>query len=360
MLPLLPPIRRRLATTPLPSLIPPYHPPTHIPPSHPHPQHTTQTRPSSSSQNWIRRAHADHFANAAKVKGLKSRAAWKLIQMDEKYRLFRKNQCVVDLGFAPGSWTQVAVERTQPRGRVLGIDLLMAMPPRGASAIQGNFLDPGTRELVRGWVVEVEGRRRREVAAEVEVEGEGEGGLVEERPSYIDMERAAAKEMEGVERVIAEESGGRDTEEEGKDEEKADKAKEKAAREKDAMLKSVDIVLSDMYKPWALTHGFSVNSITKPYLRLMNTSGNGAFDHLGSMRLCRAALSFASDTLKPGGHFVCKFYQGSTDKQFEAHLKNMFQRVHRVKPTASRDESRESFFVALRRLPGRTFTDTDE
>ncbi|KAK3898110.1 cell division protein ftsj, partial [Staphylotrichum tortipilum] len=65
--------------------------------------------------------------------------------------------------------------------------------------------------------------------------------------------------------------------------------------------------------------------------------------------LCHAALSFASDTLKPGGNFVCKFYQGAEDKAFELLLKKMFAKVHREKPESSRSESREAFFVALRR-----------
>lgn len=178
--------------------------------------------------------------------------------MDDRYRLFRPNQCVVDLGFAPGSWTQVAVERTQPRGRVLGIDLLPAVPPKGASAIQGNFLDEGARGLVRGWVVEVEGRWRREREERVGEEGgegvggDGEGGEGLERPSYIDMERAAAKEMEGVEGLIAgeeakgEEGAGEATEEER---ERMARDKERAVKEKEAMLKTVDVCLPTPLPP---------------------------------------------------------------------------------------------------------------
>ena len=52
--------------------------------------------------------------------------------------------------------------------------------------------------------------------------------------------------------------------------------------------------------------------------------------------LCAAALLFAYDTLKVGGHFVCKFYQGGEDKEFEAHLKKIFEVVHREKPESSR------------------------
>jgi 21S rRNA (uridine2791-2'-O)-methyltransferase len=77
----------------------------------------------------------------------------------------------------------------------------------------------------------------------------------------------------------------------------------------------VDVVLSDM---------------------LMNTSGNPFRDHAGSMDLCNAALQFASDTLKPGGHFVCKFYQGAEDKDLEKRLKKLFAKVYRDKPDASR------------------------
>ena len=66
--------------------------------------------------------------------------------------------------------------------------------------------------------------------------------------------------------------------------------------------------------------------------------------------LCNAALSFAFDALKPGGHFVCKFYQGGEDKQFEKSLKALFAKVHREKPESSRSESKEAYFVGIKRL----------
>ncbi|KAG9241271.1 FtsJ-like methyltransferase-domain-containing protein [Calycina marina] len=71
------------------------------------------------------------------------------------------------------------------------------------------------------------------------------------------------------------------------------------------------------------------------------------------MDLCSAALIFAYDALKVGGHFVCKFYQGSEDKDFENSLRKMFATVHREKPESSRSESKEAYFVALRRKPDR-------
>jgi len=67
------------------------------------------------------------------------------------------------------------------------------------------------------------------------------------------------------------------------------------------------------------------------------------------MDLCAAALQFSYDTLRVGGHFVCKFYQGAEDKQLEGQLKKLFAVVHREKPESSRSESKEAYFVALRR-----------
>ncbi|KAK1249027.1 hypothetical protein MKX07_002543 [Trichoderma sp. CBMAI-0711] len=73
--------------------------------------------------------------------------------------------------------------------------------------------------------------------------------------------------------------------------------------------------------------------------------------------LCEAALRFASDTLKPGGHFVCKFYTGSEDKDLEKKLKLLFSKVYREKPDASRAESKEAYFVALFRKAKATIDD---
>lgn len=81
----------------------------------------------------------------------------------------------------------------------------------------------------------------------------------------------------------------------------------------------------------------------------MNTSGLSFKDHIGSMDLCRTALKFGFDTLKENGHFVCKFYQGVEDKKFEKQLNELFQKVHRLKPESSRSESKEAYFVGLRR-----------
>lgn len=67
--------------------------------------------------------------------------------------------------------------------------------------------------------------------------------------------------------------------------------------------------------------------------------------------MCYAALTFAYDTLITGGHFLCKFYQGSEDHALELRLKKLFEKVHRIKPDSSRKESREAYLVGVRRKP---------
>ncbi|KAI0911244.1 23S ribosomal RNA methyltransferase [Ustulina deusta] len=278
---------------------------------------------SSSNSRWKQRQGKDVFAREAKVQGLKSRAAFKLLEMDAKYRLFKRGQTVVDLGYAPGSWSQVAAERTKPNGRVIGIDLIPAQPPKGVSTIQGNFLSPVVQNMVKEYLAEFV---QRGSTADRDAEApENEEGVITEKPSYIDAERA----------------------------ESADSDHETSLNDG----KLVHVLLSDMSAPWSQTSGFSSNTLSNPYRRMMNTSGMGFRDHAGSMDLCLAALQFASDTLRTGGHFVCKFYQGSEDKDLELKLKKMFGKVHREKPESSRNESKEAYFVALRRKGDVTFDD---
>jgi 23S rRNA (uridine2552-2'-O)-methyltransferase len=94
-----------------------------------------------SSQRWLTRQLNDPYVEAAKTQGYRSRAAFKLIELDEKYHLIRKGARVIDLGAAPGGWSQVALARGA--SRVIGIDLLPIDPIAGAEFIQGDFMTPG-------------------------------------------------------------------------------------------------------------------------------------------------------------------------------------------------------------------------
>ena len=96
---------------------------------------------STSSQRWLQRQLNDPYVTAAKTQGWRSRAAFKLIELDEKYKLIGEGMRVLDLGAAPGGWSQVALARGA--SRVAGVDLLEILPVAGAEFIQGDFLDDG-------------------------------------------------------------------------------------------------------------------------------------------------------------------------------------------------------------------------
>ena len=92
-------------------------------------------------QKWLDRHVNDPFVQKAQVDGYRSRAAYKLIALDEKDHLFKKGMTVVDLGAAPGGWLQIAKALVGPKGKVIGIDLLPIEPIDGVDFIQGDFRD---------------------------------------------------------------------------------------------------------------------------------------------------------------------------------------------------------------------------
>ena len=100
---------------------------------------------SLSSKLWLERQLNDPYVARAKREGFRGRAAFKLIEIDDKHHLLKKGGRVVDLGAAPGGWSQVAAKRVgvgEGRGRVIGIDLLDMPPVPGVDFAQLDFLDP--------------------------------------------------------------------------------------------------------------------------------------------------------------------------------------------------------------------------
>jgi 23S rRNA (uridine2552-2'-O)-methyltransferase len=93
-----------------------------------------------SSQAWLERQINDPFVAEARAKGYRSRAAFKLREIDDRFRVIRRGARIVDLGCAPGGWLQIAVERGARA--VVGVDLLPVDPLPGASVIQQDFTDP--------------------------------------------------------------------------------------------------------------------------------------------------------------------------------------------------------------------------
>ena len=94
---------------------------------------------SKSSQAWLKRHVNDPYVHRAQALGYRSRAAFKLLEIEARDRLFARGQVVVDLGAAPGGWSQVAAEKVGPGGRVIALDVLEMAPVTGVTFIQGDF-----------------------------------------------------------------------------------------------------------------------------------------------------------------------------------------------------------------------------
>ena len=97
---------------------------------------------------WVKARRRDRYYQAAKRQGYRSRAAIKLSQIDRRYGLFDPGDVVVDLGAAPGGWSQIARERIGPRGRVIAVDLGSIVPLEGVEIVRGDFQRPETQARI--------------------------------------------------------------------------------------------------------------------------------------------------------------------------------------------------------------------
>jgi 23S rRNA (uridine2552-2'-O)-methyltransferase len=201
---------------------------------------------SQSSRAWLERQLNDPYVAAAKREGYRSRAAYKLAEIDDRFGVLKAGLRVVDLGAAPGGWSQVAAARVRSvegKGQVVAIDLLAMEPIAGVEAIELDFMAESAPERLR--------------------------------------------------RML------------------------RAGR--------ADVVLSDM---------------------AAQGTGHARTDHLRIVGLAEAAAEFACEVLEPGGAFVCKVFQGGSERGLLDLLKRAFATVKHVKPPASRAESAEMYVVA--------------
>ena len=109
----------------------------------------TAKKKTVSQTRWLARQLNDPYVARAKREGWRSRAAFKLIEIDDKYKLLKPGARVVDLGAAPGGWSQVAVKRIGPKGKIVGIDLLDIEPIAGVDFAVMDFLEPDAPEKLR-------------------------------------------------------------------------------------------------------------------------------------------------------------------------------------------------------------------
>ncbi|QPG74261.1 hypothetical protein FOA43_001586 [Brettanomyces nanus] len=258
----------------------------------------------------------------AKHENLKSRAAFKLLQVDQKFKIFQSSEGralnVVDLGAAPGAWNQVALEKCPKGSKILGVDILPYQPPRGVSSMQANILSRRTHEMIRSFFGSAEKERHSDALKDVEITTNTGDTIIVKENSMMGAQLSETNNES--------------------DDSKDDNSLNKTP---------IDVVLSDMYAPFVQISGFANATTNNPYFRMANTSGLVVRDHEMSMDLCDAALIVAINLLKQGGCSVMKFFSGERDKYLEQRLQMVFHKVYRYKPTASRSESRECYFVCL-------------
>jgi 23S rRNA (uridine2552-2'-O)-methyltransferase len=110
---------------------------------------------AKSNKQWLRRHVTDSYVRRAREQGYRSRAAYKLLELDEREKLFRPGTVVVDLGAAPGSWSQVAAARVGPGGKVIAVDLLDIAPISGVTVLKGDFRDVDLLQALEGQEADV-------------------------------------------------------------------------------------------------------------------------------------------------------------------------------------------------------------
>ena len=106
----------------------------------------------SSSRRWLRRQESDEYVLRARQEGWRSRAVYKLIEIQERHRLMRPGHRVLDLGAAPGGWSQYAARIVKQHGQVIATDLLEMNPIAGVEFVQGDFREPETLETIMNFI----------------------------------------------------------------------------------------------------------------------------------------------------------------------------------------------------------------
>lgn len=198
---------------------------------------------SKSSKTWLKEHFDDSYVKRAQQEGYRSRAIYKLIEIDEKDHLLKPGMRVVDLGAAPGGWCQYLSRKLGDSGQIFALDILPMDSFADVDFIQGDFQEQAVYDAL--------------------------------------MQRLQGRHL--------------------------------------------DLVLSDMAP---------------------NISGMRAVDQPKAMYLAELALDFAENTLKKGGDFLVKVFQGEGFDQYLANVREKFARVHIRKPKASRPRSREVYLLA--------------
>lgn len=146
-----------------------------------------------SSRRWLREHREDGFVKQAKLEGYRSRAVFKLKELDRRDHLFRPGMWVVDLGAAPGSWSQYAAQRVGRSGKVIALDVLPMEPLPGVMLIRGDFVEEAVLQTLRR---AIEGRDVSLVMSDMAPNISGIGAVDQPRAMYLsELALALAREV---------------------------------------------------------------------------------------------------------------------------------------------------------------------
>ncbi|AJC49494.1 23S rRNA methyltransferase [Allofrancisella guangzhouensis] len=107
---------------------------------------------TASSKRWVQEHNSDYYVIQANKLGYRSRASFKIIEIQEKYKIFRQNMFVIDLGAAPGGWSEQIIKYISPNGKLIALDLLEMAPIVGVDFIQGDFTSDETYEKLNNLI----------------------------------------------------------------------------------------------------------------------------------------------------------------------------------------------------------------
>jgi 23S rRNA (uridine2552-2'-O)-methyltransferase len=134
-----------------------------------------EKRRKPSSRAWLERQINDPYVARAKREGFRSRAAYKLAEIDDKFHLFKPGTCVVDLGAAPGGWSEIAARRVGASGRVVALDILDMKPVAGVEFLKLDFLDQTAPERLKA---ALGGNRRGKAQAKTQAKAHAKADVV--------------------------------------------------------------------------------------------------------------------------------------------------------------------------------------
>ena len=254
-----------------------------------------KTQSKKVNKSWLNDHVNDPYVKQAKIDGFRARAAYKLKEIDEAFKLIKPGMVVVDLGCAPGAWSQYVRRRLSPTGAavgtlngvIIGLDILPMEPIEGVEFIQGDFTEQATLDILLS-KVKLLAHNKRGLLADL-AEKEGSDKPVAAMAASMTEAAATAQPANTAERLV-------------------------------------DVVVSDIAP---------------------NLSGIADTDAARIELLIELAVDFSKSQLKPEGALVVKLFHGGAYEPIVKLFRQTFKLVKPLKPKSSRDKSSETFLVGV-------------